>query len=379
MRAVVLIDDGHDESAHAFVARRWTRLLLMLQSPDTRAHLATMRHASRINDLLSSSGVPSVSLGLSSSWRSPLALVRLLTYCRKERIELIHGHQVIPAILAGCAARLLPGVTAVFFRSHTHGSTKLKWASRVAGRLCHYTMGGSKAVLEYALELDRTPMDRLRYVMNGVEDMRSVAATEIGELRHRLGISEEAAVVSTVCRLRSEKGLMVLLDAVEILVQERSLSVHVVVAGAGPEESNLKRRAALTLKDVVHFVGHQDDIALYHSVGDISVVPSLKEAFGLAAAEAMACARPVVGSAVGGLREVIADGSTGFLVPPSDPEELARGLQRLLEDAELRSKMGKAGQDRFQRMFTLATMVEGWRVCWQEFVTNGTEPCTTTS
>jgi glycosyltransferase involved in cell wall biosynthesis len=96
----------------------------------------------------------------------------------------------------------------------------------------------------------------------------------------------------------------------------------------------------------------------YYGAGDVAVTTPWYEPFGLTPLEAMACGRPVVGSAVGGLTYTIADGVTGFLVPPRDPAALATRLHHLLADPALRERMGGAARDRIAREFTWDTVVE---------------------
>ncbi len=90
----------------------------------------------------------------------------------------------------------------------------------------------------------------------------------------------------------------------------------------------------------------------YYCAADIAVTTPWYEPFGLTPLEAMACGRPVIGSAVGGVTYTIKDGETGFLIPPRDPEALADRLQQLLSQPELSTQMGLAARKRVEREFT---------------------------
>ena len=98
----------------------------------------------------------------------------------------------------------------------------------------------------------------------------------------------------------------------------------------------------------MRFLGavEHEDLADYYALADICVVPSRTETFGLVALEAQALGTPVVASAVGGLTEIIADGQTGFLVPERQSQAFADAIARLLDDPELRARMGAAARDR---------------------------------
>jgi glycosyltransferase involved in cell wall biosynthesis len=142
-------------------------------------------------------------------------------------------------------------------------------------------------------------------------------------------------------RLSPEKGVEELLAAAD--------GMRLVVAGDGP----LRDRVPSALG----FVPHDE---LERLLGRAAVVacPSRREGFGVVCAEAMAHARPVVASAVGGLLDLVVDGETGLLVPPRDPQALRRALERLLDDEELRHTLGGAARERIRRRFAWDVVVD---------------------
>jgi glycosyltransferase involved in cell wall biosynthesis len=115
------------------------------------------------------------------------------------------------------------------------------------------------------------------------------------------------------------------------------------VAGDGPLRSQVP--------GALGFVPHHELAPLYARAAVVAV-PSHREGFGVACAEAMAAGRPVVASAVGGLLDLVVDGETGLLVPPRDVPALRAALERLLGDAELRRRLGEAGRRRVQEHFS---------------------------
>jgi D-inositol-3-phosphate glycosyltransferase len=124
---------------------------------------------------------------------------------------------------------------------------------------------------------------------------------------------------------------------------------------ATPEIDVLRRLAQeLRIAELVHYAGMRqpDELRDYYSAGDVMVTTPWYEPFGLTPLEAMACARPVIGSAVGGLTFTIQDHLTGLLVPPRDPEALAARLYYLLTQPDLRIAMGQAARRRVEREFT---------------------------
>lgn len=124
---------------------------------------------------------------------------------------------------------------------------------------------------------------------------------------------------------------------------------------ATPEIGELQRLASqLGVAEQVRFIGKRqaNELRYYYGASDVMVTTPWYEPFGLTPLEAMACGRPVIGSAVGGLPFTIKDGKTGLLVPPRDPAALAHALQYLLNQPERCIEMGKAARQRVEHEFT---------------------------
>jgi len=149
-----------------------------------------------------------------------------------------------------------------------------------------------------------------------------------------------------VGRLIPIKGHIVLLRA--LAAARRDLpELQLDVAGRGPLEPALRALAKeLGIGDAVRFLGQVAPIQRAIEEAAIVVVPSMGEGFGMVALEAMERARPVIAAEIGGLGELVEDGVTGLLVPPGEPEPLARAIVRLGGDLELAGRMGEAGRRR---------------------------------
>jgi glycosyltransferase involved in cell wall biosynthesis len=163
------------------------------------------------------------------------------------------------------------------------------------------------------------------------------------------------------------KGLVPLLEAVAKLRTERD--VELTVIGRPNEGGRVdKAIARLGLADAVHCVSGISDDALARLYGEaeVAVVPSLYEGFSLPAIEAMACGVAVLATTGGALPEVVGtDGETGLLVAPDDPGALAGGIARLLDDPELRARLGAAGRQRVISRFTWQVTAAGTAACYQ--------------
>jgi glycosyltransferase involved in cell wall biosynthesis len=165
--------------------------------------------------------------------------------------------------------------------------------------------------------------------------------------------------VLSIGRFVAEKGHRHLLEAAA-RIERTKPGAHWVLVGAGELEASLKHQArGLGLESRVHFTGWRDDIPEVLAVSDVFVLPSESEGFGRVVVEAMAMARPVVATAVGGVPEIVQDGQTGILVPPSDPAALADAVRSLLDDPARASRLGAAGRARAESRFTLTAHVDG--------------------
>jgi len=139
-----------------------------------------------------------------------------------------------------------------------------------------------------------------------------------------------------------------------------------VFAGDGPLRADLEacaRRAGLG--DRLRLLGFRSDLARIYAALDVVVLPSHSEGMPLAALEAMAAARPVVASQVGGLPEVVVDGETGLLFPPGNRRALVEALGALLADPGRRRRLGLSGRRRYEERFTLARMADAYAAIYR--------------
>ncbi len=198
---------------------------------------------------------------------------------------------------------------------------------------------------------------RVHLIPNGIdiEAVRAEAAHPLPEVFDSAG-----PVVGCIGRLAPVKGVEYFVRMAATL-SVRMPHVRFVVAGSGPEESRLREIAyAAGLGEHLAFLGHVPNAASVIAACEVVVIPSLSEGFSLVAAEAMALAKPVVATRVGGVTDVVTDRETGLLVPPADPEALAAAVARVLADPGLARAMGTAGARRAEERFTLDRMVRGY-------------------
>jgi len=160
------------------------------------------------------------------------------------------------------------------------------------------------------------------------------------------------SVVGFVGRLSDQKGAQFLIQAVPQVLAAHPATRFVIV-GDGPERPRLERLVAeLGVDRAVEFKGYQPEPAQLVKDMDVVVIPSIYDPFPLVTLEVMACGRPVVGAAVGGIPEAVEDGRTGILVPPRDAAAIAQALIKLIASPDLRLEMGAAARARAKENFS---------------------------
>lgn len=195
-------------------------------------------------------------------------------------------------------------------------------------------------------------------VYNGIDPQQFFPQTPDTALRQNL--AGDAQIIFYGGRLVRWKGVQYLIDATAQLAKTRN--VRLLIAGEGEYRAMLEQRAREQgIADRVHFLGYisSDALAPYYALADVVAIGSYaNETFSIMSAEAMACARPVVGSRFGGIPEVIADNETGFLAEPENALDFAEKIGCLLDDAILRTQFGQRGRERVLKLFTWDAVTE---------------------
>jgi len=206
-------------------------------------------------------------------------------------------------------------------------------------------------VVRRLIEVNGAPAWRVSRVYNGI-DLSRFNGRHPHRLHQVLGLPDSTSIVFASGRAMPYKGIPVLLRAAALL-QATHPEVHVAYAGDGPRLEEFRREAQHLHLARFHFLGKRQDIPDLLGSATIAVVPSVwAEAFGLTVVEAMAAGVPVVASSVGGIPELIDPEETGLLVPPGDDAALASSLRRLLDDAELRGRMGTRARETARARFS---------------------------
>ncbi len=264
----------------------------------------------------------------SRPWLVALLPVMLASFVRAARrasrgADLVHAHWLPAGAVAAATGR--PFVVQLW-GTDVELARRAPWIARNVRRRGRLVICASQELAASARELGARAV---RVIPSGVDVPEQVAEPE------------EPPHVLYAGRLSEEKGILELLDAAE--------GLPLVVAGDGP----LRARVPSALGFVPH-----DRLGLLYERAAVVACPSRREGFGVVCAEAMAYGRPVVATAVGGLRDLVVDGETGLLVQPGDRDGLRAALERLLGDADLRRRFGAAARERARRSFSWERSVD---------------------
>lgn len=304
------------------------------------------------------------------SWYSAVvtALPQLVRYGRSRRIDLINVHYLSNqfALLADLAGWLdVPLVVSA------HGSDLLPdtGPSRDRGlfRQLHradVVVVPSRNFLRSVVDAFPWLGDKIRCIYNGYAE-EEFSAVEAGQE----GSRKQDVTAVCIAALISKKGIDVLLHA---LHRCKSTQLKLRLIGEGPLQRELESLcASLGLSGRVSFLGPKDRHEVVDELAhcDMVVMTSRhpSESFGLAALEAMACAKPVVASAIGGLLELVGDRETGLLVPPDDPAALAQALDLLVDDPPMRLSLGVAGRVK-AKQFTAGASADVYEALFVELI-----------
>jgi L-malate glycosyltransferase len=176
-------------------------------------------------------------------------------------------------------------------------------------------------------------------------------------------------IIGTAARLSEAKGLTYLLQAFARVSKDKP-NLRLVIAGVGELEQQLKQQAQdLEIGDRTIFAGYVNNLPELMSLFNFFVLPSLQEACSLACAEAMAQQKAVIGTSIGGIVEQVADGRTGFIIPPQDVDSLAEKLQCLLDRPELVDEFAQNGRKRYEELFALDRMLIKTEDLYTKFMT----------
>lgn len=281
------------------------------------------------------------------------ALYQLCRVIRQHQIQIVNTHSSADAWLGGIASRLM-GCKTIRTR-HLSTPSKSGINSRMLYHyLADYTVTTCQEVADKIQSQAAIPKKRCRSIPTGVDENKlRVLDGTVEKFKTDHGISEKDVVIGTTCILRSWKGISDLLKAAKIL--ENYSHVKWLIVGDGPcKESYIEEARSYGLENRVLFTGQLSPPYTAIAAMDVFVLLSTaNEGVSQASLQAAYLQKPLVTTTVGGLPEVAIEGETGYNVPPRQPEKVAKALEKLLQDSELRRDMGLKAHHLVSAKFTM--------------------------
>lgn len=297
---------------------------------------------------------------------------------RKYRADILHLHYVSFLNFYSWGARW-QSARQVFFTDHHsrpagYVRTRSPFWKRAAARLINQPLTKVICVSNYGYECmtaaDLLPRNRFQMIYNGVDLSRVKADPNLAtKFKERYSIPSERAIVTQVSWVIPEKGIADFLETARLVLGQNRKVQFVLVGDGVNRERYARDAAAMGLGDHITWTGMIDDPfgeGVFHAADVVCQFSRWEEVFGWMIAEAMAHGKPVIATRVGGIPELITDGVTGYLVGRGDAPAMCDRILKLLDDPELRDRMGATGRDcvagKFDLRKKVAQLIESYGI-----------------
>ena len=339
-----------------------THLVQVLRLLDRRRFepmLCCLSGKGALLDTARQTGATVVSAGL-GGLKSPAALgavLRLTNFMRRERVDIVHNYLLRANVVGTIAARAARVPMVLTSKRGCHERRGLELAgARLSNRLADCVTTNANAVRSFVHDNEGCPLEKMVVIPSGIDTDR-FAPLPSDDFKTRLGVAPDRPVVGIVTRMRVRKGVEEFLRAMAMIRERFPRVCAVVVGDVSPDESLTGLVHELGLEQHLHLLGARADMPEVLSAFDVFVLSSHDEGMSNAILEAMAMQRPVVATDVGGTGEVVRSGKTGRLVPPKDPEALARAIAEVLAEPVAAAAMGACGREVVVERFSARAMV----------------------
>lgn len=321
-------------------------------------------------DELEQESIPVTTLGMRRKIPDPRAILRLARMVRLWKPDIVHSHMVHANLLARVTRLFAPvPVLISSARSINEGSRLREVLYRLTDPLCDMTTHVCRVGAERYVKTGIVPAHKMRHIPNGID-------TDLfrpdGEMRARwrceLGVSE-SFVWLAVGRFEVPKDYPNLLTAYARVAQSHPHSL-LLLAGDGPLRNEMEGIVcSLGIQHRVRFLGVRRDVLQLMNAADAYVMSSSREGLPNVLLEAHATGLPVVATDVGGNREIVRDGESGFIVPSRNPDALARAMQHLMSMSEHdRLQMGAVGRQHIIENYSMEHVVQQWENLYRELL-----------
>ena len=288
-------------------------------------------------------------------------LGRLSLLAKSKKVDILHTFFEKSEVMGWIIARL-SGIPVWITSRRDLGFKRKKIYEKVfrfASKDCKKCIANCHAVKDQMIQQENLPSQKIEVIYNGIDFSGYQEALKDKSLRVELGIVDGTPLVGLIANFNFEiKGHVYFLGAAKKIL-ENVPDVKFVLVGDGPLRPRYEEVAReLNIKRDVYFLGKRADVPTIISNLDVSVSSSTNEGFSNVILESMAAGKPVVATKVGGSKEMVSDGITGYLIPPADSKAMAGAIINLLQNPDKAMDMGSAGREVVKEKFTVETMVK---------------------
>jgi glycosyltransferase involved in cell wall biosynthesis len=302
----------------------------------------------------------------------------MLSVCRRERVQVWHGHDYKTNVLGLILQRFHP----MRLVSTVHGWVHHTWRTRLYYFIDRMALRHYERVICVSEDLVArcrragVPASRIALIENGIDVGDFCRSRSPHEARVDLGFPA-VPTIGAVGRLSAEKGFDILIRAVDRLLAS-GIEVQLVIAGEGPEKDALTRLIGeLGRDDRIRLLGYRSDLVPLYESMDVYALSSLREGFPNVLLEAMAMEVSVVATRINGVPSLVTPGDTGEIVEPGSVEQLAEALLGLMRNAGRRAEYAAAGRRTVETKYSFAERMAKLIRLYDEMRITGARECVT--
>lgn len=327
-----------------------------------RSILVTIEDGGPFEEVLNTKEIYFAIMGKKPGFR-PTLTFKLLKLFREQNIQAIITHNYSP-FRYGTIANLLYGNKPLIHVHHARSFTDTDEKRPISERLLAFfakkIVAVSDDLKQNIISHDNLPSDKVCVIPNGIDENAYNVTVDVRFKKNGLSLEQDTFVLGCCARLSEQKGHIYLLKALAMYhSDEASVDWHLLLVGDGELMKMLQHEAQnLGIADRVSFLGSRIDVPDLLKVFDIFILTSIWEGMPLTILEAMAAARPIICTDVGGVSEVITNQKEGLLVPPRDIIGIYHAIKALIASPDLRNKLSTRAQDVFKKKYSLSRTLD---------------------
>lgn len=296
----------------------------------------------RRNGWMERQQIPGVTFHHSEMDRKPAEIQKVATWAQDQRFDLIHSH-MSRAHAFGVLLKLTTGIP-VIATAHNR-SFQLHW------KFNDYVIANSRATERYQRRINRVSASRMKtvYCFSELKRFDAITPLAIRRVRRQMNLKQDDFLAGVVGEVVARKGHLYLFRALRHIVDEIPNFRLAMLGRFRRNEPYVKKLRAILMQQRlfghVKWLGLRSNVQDYMAAFELSIVPSIEEPLGLVAIESLAAGTPVIAARTGGLPEIVEHGTSGLIVPPKRPRDLADAVIELARDQKRRQAMGEAGRE----------------------------------